>query len=112
MDHLTPSDITLLIDFVLASILAIYFSLGKPRTWYKDRLGWVIFGYAVATVFVLGLIVYAMLSGEKVIEPIRFIGGFALGAALIAKTASVYLERREARLDAARFTGTHMKEMS
>lgn len=107
-----PSDYALLVDFILAVALAAYFSLGRPRTWYRDSLGWVVFGYAVAVVALLGLIVYGIVFGQKVDEPFRFLVGAILGVALIAKMVSVYGERRKARVDAARFTETHTKEMS
>jgi hypothetical protein len=66
------SDVMLLVDFVLAVLLAGYFALGHPRVWYKDRLGWVIFGYAVTTIAFVGLIAYAIVFGQKVDEPVRF----------------------------------------
>lgn len=98
MFSLAPSDITLIIDLALAVFLALYFAIGRPRTWYRDRLGWVIFGYAVATVALLALIVYGIVFGQKVIEPLRLVVGSALGVALASKTWSVYRERREGRL--------------
>ena len=98
MFSLDPSDVTLIIDLALALVLAVYFAVGRPRTWYRDRLGWVIFGYAVATVALLGLIVYGITFGQKVVEPVRFVVGTALGVALASKTWSVYRERREGRL--------------
>lgn len=105
-----PSDYALLIDFILALFLALYFSVGRPRTWYRDRLGWVIFGYAVAVVALLGLIVYGIVFGQKVDEPIRFLVGGLLGVALVAKTWSVYRERREARTERLRFAEPPTKE--
>lgn len=98
-----PSDVMLLVDFVLAVVLAAYFALGKPRVWYKDRLGWVIFGYAVVTVAFIALIAYAIVFGQKVVEPVRFAVGLGMAVALALKTWAVYRERREARLDLARF---------
>lgn len=98
MSPLDPSDVALLIDLGLALILATYFALGRPRTWFLDRLGWVIFGYAVAVVALLALIVYGIVFGQRVTEPLRFLVGGGLGVALIAKTWSVYRERREGRV--------------
>ena len=102
MFPLAPSDVTLLIDLILAVILAVYFAAGRPRTWYRDRLGWVIFGYAAATVALLALIVYGIVFGQKVVEPVRLLVGSALGVALASKTWSVYRERREGRLAGSR----------
>lgn len=99
---LDPSDVALIIDLALAVFLALYFAAGRPRTWYRDRLGWAIFGYAVATVALLSLIVFGTVFGQRVIEPVRFVVGAALGVALASKTWSVYRERREGRLAGSR----------
>lgn len=107
--ELEPSDITLLLDFVLAVFLMAYFALGKPRTWHRDRLGWVIFGYAVVTVAFIGLIAYAIIFDQKVVEPVRFVIGLLMAAALSAKIWAVYRERRAARLDPENFH-YHYKE--
>lgn len=102
MPSIEPSDITLIIDLVLAAVLAVYFALGRPRVWYRDRLGWVIFGYACAVVALLFLIVYGIVFGQAVTEVVRFIVGAGLGVALLAKTRAVYRERRAGRLAGAR----------
>lgn len=93
-----PSDVALILDLGIAAFFAIYFATGKPRVWYRDRLGWVIFGYALSVVALLGLIVYGIVFGQKVAEPIRLVVATALAAALIAKTWSVHRERRAGRL--------------
>lgn len=111
MHTLEPSDYTLLLDFVLAVFLMGYFALGKPRTWYRDRLGWVIFGYAVVTVAFIGLIAYAIIFEQKVVEPVRFIVGLLMAGALVAKILAVYRERREARKNPFLYT-EHHKEHS
>lgn len=98
MFPLHPSDYTLLLDFVLALALALYFAFGRPRSWVRDRLGWVIFGYAVTTVAFVGLIAYAIVFGQKVPEPVRFVVGTALAVALALKIFAVYRERRAGRL--------------
>lgn len=93
-----PSDVMLLICFGLAVFLTLFFALGRPRIWYKDRLGWVLFGYAVTTSAFVGLIAYAIVFGQKVDEPWRFGISGLLAFALTAKIVAVYSERREARL--------------
>lgn len=98
----------LLIDFVLAVFLMGYFALGSPRTWFRDRLGWVIFGYAVVTVAFIGLIAYAIITGEQISEPIRFGVGFLMAGALVAKIWAVYRERREGRL--SKFANNHKEK--
>lgn len=97
---LTVSDFFLLMDLILAVVFVLYFSIGKPRTWYKDPLGWVIFGYGVAVVALLGLICYAIVFGQKVDELFRSLVSVALGGALIMKTLSVHQERAKGRLAA------------
>lgn len=95
---LAASDLVLLLNFALATFLAAYFALGHPRTWVHDRLGWVIFGYAVVTVAFIGLIAYAIVFGERAIEPIRLAIGIGMAGALVAKIWAVYRERREGRI--------------
>jgi len=101
---LAPSDVMLLVNFVLATFLALYFALGHPRTWIHDRLGWVIFGYAVVTVAFIGLIAYAIVFGERAVEPIRLAIGVGMAGALVAKIWAVYRERREGRIARAATT--------
>lgn len=99
---LEPSDIALIVDLALAVVLALYFAIGHPRVWFRDRLGWVVFGYACAVVALLALIVYGIVFGQKVDEPIRLAVGAALAVALVAKTRAVHNERRRGRLAGAR----------
>lgn len=101
--YFVPSDIALLLDFVLAVFLMLYFALGSPRTWYKDNLGWVIFSYSAVTVGFIGLIAYAIIFDQKVAEPARLVVGVLMAGALVAKILAVYRERRAARLDPNRF---------
>jgi len=98
MHDLTPSDYALLACFVLSAVLALYFALGKPRAWFRDPLGWVIFSYSLTTVFFVGLIAYAIIFGEKVPEPVRLIGSVLFAATLIAKTYAVHVERARGRI--------------
>ncbi|QDP45531.1 membrane protein [Microbacterium phage FuzzBuster] len=104
MFPLDPSDFALLLDFVLALVLLLFFAFGKPRTWTQDRLGWVIFGYALTTVAFVGLIAYAIVFGQKVAEPIRFLVGIGMAVALALKIWAVYRERRAGRLANVRQT--------
>lgn len=98
MFPLTPSDIALVIDLILAIALALYFAIGHPRVWHRDRLGWVIFSYAMATVGLLTLIVYGIVFGQKIDEIVRFTVSAGLGVALVAKTNSVRRERAIGRM--------------
>lgn len=104
MMSLTPSDIVLLIDFVLAFVVAAYFALGSPRTWVHDALGWVIFGYAVVTAGLLFLIVWGIVFGQKIDEWVRFVFAFAFGLGLIAKGLAMYDERRKGRIARDQYT--------
>lgn len=94
---LSPSDWALIIDLVLAVVLAVVFALGRPRVWFRDRLGWVIFSYALATVALLSLIVWGIGFGQPIDEPYRFAVAFCLGLALVAKTVTIIRERRAGR---------------
>lgn len=106
MNPLDPSDYALIFDLALAIALALYFAIGKPRVWYRDRLGWVIFSYAIATVFTLSLIVYGIAFGQSVAEPIRFTVAVLLGGALFAKFRAMYLERKRGRMPGSRAYST------
>lgn len=98
MFSLDPSDVVLILDLIAAFVVALYFAVGRPRVWHKDRLGWVIFGYAVATVALLVLIVYGIVFGQKVHEVARFLVAAGLLAALVSKGHSMYRERRAGRM--------------
>ncbi|UUG69610.1 membrane protein [Microbacterium phage Fransoyer] len=101
---LTASDISLLVCFALATFLALFFALGSPRTWFRDRLGWVIFGYALATPAFVGLIAYAIVFGQPVPEPVRFSIGAVFAVALALKIYAIHIERLEGRLAGDRQT--------
>lgn len=94
MLSLDPSDVFLLIDFVLAIILLIVFTLTHGFGWVRDRLGWVIAFYALAVVALLFLISWATLTGERLIEIFRLPIAAALGVALVWKTVAIITERR------------------
>jgi hypothetical protein len=104
MLSLDPSDYALMLDLILAIAFALVFTLGRPRVWYRDPLGWVIFGYAVAVIALLGLIVYGIVFGQKVGEPLRFTVGTLLALALLAKTWAIHQERRAGRMPGQRPT--------
>lgn len=104
MFPLDPSDFVLLIDFVLAVVLLGVFALGRPRTWYTDPLGWVIFYYALSVVALLFLIGWAIVLGQRMDEIFRFLIAIGLGAGLIWKTTAVVGERQRGRLAGERLT--------
>lgn len=112
----TLSDYALMLCFGLATFLTFYFALGKPRTWMKDRLGWVLFSYAVNTMFFVGLIAYAIVFEQKVPEPVRFIIGAGMVVALALKIYAIHAERAKGRIthDQANPSGrnTTMTEIS
>ena len=110
MFSLDPSDVVLILDLGLAFFLLLYFSVGRPRTWFRDRLGWVIFNYAVGAVLLLGLIVYGIVFGQKVEELFRFAVSTYLAGALVAKIWAVHTERREGRLAGTRPASTERND--
>jgi hypothetical protein len=107
---LDPSDYGFILDLLLAVALALYFALGRPRVWYRDRLGWVIFGYALATIGLLSLIVYGVVFGRAVAEPVRLAASLALAFALGAKIRAIRLERRRGRMPGTRPYSSPNKE--
>lgn len=100
-DPFTASDATLILDLVLAVALVLVFALGN-RAWVRDRLGWVIFYYGLATVALLGLIVFGIVAGQKVDEPVRLAVAGALAVALGWKTYAIIDERRRGRRERMR----------
>lgn len=106
MFPLDLSDIALSVDLFLAIGIILIFSLGRPRIWYRDRLGWVIFSLSLAVIALLALIVYAVVFNEKIPEPVRLVVSVGLGAALIAQAVSFHRERRAGREAASARTST------
>lgn len=94
---MTASDIVLVAALVPAAWFALSYGLFSP--WYTDPLGWVILLYAISVVALLGLIVYGVVYGQKVDEPVRFLVGFAIFCTLTAKVVILHLERRAGRRD-------------
>ena len=99
---ITPSDVSLVVDFILAVTLALVFALGRPRSWIRDRLGWVIFYYAISTVAILFLIVWGIVFGQPIPEPFRLLVGTALALGLAWKTWAIISERRAGRRERMR----------
>lgn len=97
LSGLEPSDYSLVLDLLLALALMVYFAAGKPRVWYRDRLGWVLFGYAAAVSALLLLIVYGIVFGQKVDEPYRLVVGIGLAIAFVAKIRAIHIERKLGR---------------
>lgn len=99
MFPLDPSDVVLLLDFILAVAVAGYFTFGGPLfAWTRDPLGWVIFSYSVVTVGLLFLIVWGIVFGQKVDEWARFVFAFLFACGLIGKGSAMYSERRRGRI--------------
>ena len=78
----------------------------------RDRLGWVIFYYALATVALLFLIVWGIVFGQPIDEPFRFAVAGALAVALVWKTYAIISERRAGRRERMRTTPRQPKEES
>lgn len=91
------SDAVLLTSFIVGLIFSASFALGRPRAWFRDRLGWVIFLYSLAVDALLFLIVWAIVFGQKIGEEYRLLIAVALLGTLIAKIWIVHLERAEGR---------------
>lgn len=94
----SPSDFVLVLNLGLAVVALFVFAFGKPRVWPRDPLGVVIFAYALAVVALLGLIVYGIVFGQPIAEPVRFAVALGLAIALVAKTRAFIVERRRGRI--------------
>lgn len=113
MFPLTPSDLILLIDFVLAFAVAAYFTFGGPLfSWTRDPLGWVIFSYATVTVGLLFLIVWGIVFGQKVDEWARVLFAAMFGGGLIMKGNAMYSERQKGRIARDQYPTTRGAPMS
>lgn len=94
----TPSDVLFVVSLGLSVVALLVFAVGKPRVWPRDPLGVVIFFYALSVFALLALIVYGIVFGQPVIEPIRFAVALGLAIALVAKTRAFIVERRRGRM--------------
>ena len=96
MHDISPSDVALLLDLALAVALAGVFIFGT-KGWTRDPLGWVIAYYALSVVALLFLIVWGIVFGGPIIEPIRLLVAASLAVALLWKTHAIITERRRGR---------------
>jgi hypothetical protein len=106
MHQLTASDVAFFACFPAAVIFLLTFTLGPPRSWIHDRLGWVVALYALAVVELLGLIVYGVVFGQRIEEGPRLIVGAQLFVALVAKIVILYVERHTGRIESKRHRAT------
>lgn len=95
---MTFSDYLLIGCLVSALVFALNFSLGPPRVWFRDPLGWVIFAQALSVFALLALIVYAVVFGQKVDEAIRIPVTALLFLSLIGKNVILHIERTRGRM--------------
>jgi len=98
LDTFTPSDWALIACLPAAIIFLLVFVVGRPRTWHRDPLGWVIALYALSVVELLGLVVYGIVFGQRVEEIPRLIVSVQLFLALAAKVAILFVERHRGRI--------------
>lgn len=94
---MSPSDYILIGCLIASLAFAVNFSVGRPRVWYLDPLGWVIFLQALSVTALLGLIVYGIVFGQKVDEPWRLAVAGLLFVSLVSKNVILHLERERGR---------------
>jgi hypothetical protein len=93
---LAPSDYLVIGALVPAAWFAVSYGVWSP--WYRAALGVVVFMYALTVVALLGLIVYGIVVGERIGEPVRFVVALALFVSLSAKVVVLHMERRAGRI--------------
>lgn len=96
-DAFSISDGLLTACFVVGVVFSLTFGLGKPRVWFHDLLGWVIFLYSLAVDALLFLIVWGIVVGQKIEEPARVVISSALLGALASKLWILHKERQRGR---------------
>lgn len=91
------SDAVLVLAFLTGLEFSGAFAFGRPRTWFHDPLGWVIFLYSLAVDALLFLIVFGIVFGQKVDEPYRVVIAVLLWGSLLAKRWILHTERKRGR---------------
>lgn len=88
--------------FLLAVLPMIWFgarfSLGRPRTWWKDPLGWVIMLFNLAVLLLLTLIVLGLGFHVPITEPWLVAAGLSNVVTGTAKCIMLERERYRGRL--------------
>ena len=92
------SDIMLVLCLLPMFYFAGRFSLGAPRTWFRDPLGWVIFMFNTSMLALLFLIVYGVVFGAPVDEPWRGLVATWVFISGCAKSFMLEHERAKGRL--------------
>lgn len=80
--------------FVL--LFALDYGIGSP--WYTHPLGVLTFLMSLSTFGLLFLILYAMITGNRIDEPWRILVGLGLLVASIGKVIILRVERRRGRI--------------
>lgn len=109
----SASDWMLLLCLLPLSYFGVRFSLGSPRSWFKDPLGWVIFLFNISVLALLFLIVYGIVFGQPISEPWRLLVATSVFLSACAKDIMLERERRRGRLTlpvyehSSRYTGAN-----
>lgn len=93
----SPSDWLLVLCVFPAAWFFASYGLGSP--WYRSLLGIVTFLHSFSVLLLLGLIVYAIVFGQRVDEPFRVIIAALLLFALTSKAVILHVERRAGRIE-------------
>ncbi|AWN04665.1 membrane protein [Microbacterium phage Squash] len=89
--------------FAIAIALLIFtVDYGGFTPWWKSPLGWIIFGYGLSMVMFTGLILYAVITGERAPEVVRIPVMIFVLTMIVGKEVMLQILRREGRIERRR----------
>lgn len=94
---LTPSDwLMFALIIPIGWFIIVYGFLTK---WYEDPLGWVLLSGALGMFFLLLLVIYGTVTGERIGEPLRVVVFGAIFLSWVGKDVVLHQERRIGKLE-------------
>lgn len=94
---LTPSDwLMFALIIPIGWFIIVYGFLTK---WYEDPLGWVLLSGALGMFFLLLLVIYGTVTGERIGEPLRVVVFGAIFLSWVGKNVVLHQERRIGKLE-------------
>lgn len=89
--------------FAIAIALLVFtVDYGGFTPWWKSPLGWIIFGYGLSMVMFTGLILYAVITGERASEAFRIPIMLFVLTMIVGKEVMLQVLRREGRIERRR----------
>lgn len=95
--ELQPSD-WLMFAFLVAQLFFVL-DYGMFSAWWRAPIGWIVFGYGVSILLLMGLIIYGVVFGQRVDEWIRFIAMFFCLTFAVGKEVILKMSRRQGRIE-------------